>query len=136
MRTVAPVENDITPAEPTEGSGAWARISAALYDPFLWMGERSGLRAHRRELLSQARGRTVEIGCGTGLNLAHYPDDLDDLILAWVLLPGIAQGLGRGMNGVCLGHGLIGLNAAAGERQPKNTWLHVIPGHGKHRVAP
>ena len=75
------MENGITPVEPSEGSGAWARISAALYDPFLWVGERSRLRAHRSELLRQARGRTVEIGCGTGLNLAHYPDDVDDLIL-------------------------------------------------------
>ena len=33
-------------------------------------------------LLAQARGRTFEIGSGTGLNLAHYPDHLDNLVLA------------------------------------------------------
>jgi SAM-dependent methyltransferase len=75
------VDNGTAAVEPSEGSRTWARISAALYDPFLWVGERSGLRAHRSELLGRARGRTVEIGPGTGLNLTHYPDDLDELIL-------------------------------------------------------
>jgi ubiquinone/menaquinone biosynthesis C-methylase UbiE len=36
----------------------------------------------RQELLAQARGRTLEIGSGTGLNLTHYPDELEELILA------------------------------------------------------
>jgi ubiquinone/menaquinone biosynthesis C-methylase UbiE len=40
------------------------------------------MRRRRRELLSQARGQTLEIGSGTGLNLVHYPDDLDGLVLA------------------------------------------------------
>jgi SAM-dependent methyltransferase len=57
------------------------RIARVLYDPFLWVGERAGLRAHRKELLSRARGCTVEIGGGTGLNLPYYPDDLDELVL-------------------------------------------------------
>src|ERR1700712_3154040 len=67
---------------PVAASHAWARAFAALYDPLLWVGERAGMRRHRHELLSQARGRTLEIGSGTGLNLVHYPDDLDDLVLA------------------------------------------------------
>ncbi|RMI30683.1 class I SAM-dependent methyltransferase [Nocardia stercoris] len=37
--------------------------------------------ARRRDLLSRARGRTVELGSGTGLNLGYYPDGLDELIL-------------------------------------------------------
>ena len=69
------------PAEDSSGSRAWARAFAVLYDPFLWVGERAGLRAQRQELLGRAHGRTVEIGCGTGLNLPHYPDDLDELVL-------------------------------------------------------
>ena len=40
------------------------------------------MRGHRKELLSRARGCTLEIGSGTGLNLPHYPDDLDELVLA------------------------------------------------------
>jgi SAM-dependent methyltransferase len=64
------------------GDSAWARAFSLLYDPFLWMGERAGLRAHREALLIQARGRTLEIGSGTGLNLPHYPDNLGELVLA------------------------------------------------------
>jgi hypothetical protein len=73
--------NDATHGARSGGS-AWARAFALLYDPFIWVGERAGLRAHREALLSHARGCTVEIGTGTGLNLPHYPHDLDDLVLA------------------------------------------------------
>jgi ubiquinone/menaquinone biosynthesis C-methylase UbiE len=38
--------------------------------------------ATAHELLTQARGQTLEIGSGTGLNLIHYPDDLNSLVLA------------------------------------------------------
>jgi ubiquinone/menaquinone biosynthesis C-methylase UbiE len=48
----------------------------------LWFAERVGIGELRKELLAKARGRTVEIGSGTGLNLRHYPDDLDELNLA------------------------------------------------------
>lgn len=75
------MEDDVTSGLPS-GDSAWARAFALLYDPFTWVGERTGLRAHRRALLSRARGCTLEIGSGTGLNLPHYPGDLDDLVLA------------------------------------------------------
>jgi SAM-dependent methyltransferase len=75
------MEDDVTEGTPA-GDSTWARAFALLYDPFIWVGERAGLRAHRRALLSQARGCTLEIGSGTGLNLPHYPDDLNDLVLA------------------------------------------------------
>jgi ubiquinone/menaquinone biosynthesis C-methylase UbiE len=79
---VAGVQNTITEVQwSTEASRAWGRLFALLYDPFLWVGERAGLRAHRKELLGQASGCTLEVGCGTGLNLAHYPGDLDELVL-------------------------------------------------------
>lgn len=73
---------DTVQPHPVAGSHAWARAFAALYDPLLWAGERAGMRRHRHDLLAQARGRTLEIGSGTGLNLVHYPDDLDGLVLA------------------------------------------------------
>ena len=60
----------------------WARGFALLYDPFLWAGEVAGMKSRRRALLRQARGRVVEIGAGTGLNVAHYPPGLAELILA------------------------------------------------------
>jgi SAM-dependent methyltransferase len=81
LRNIACMRNDITQTPPSEGSSAWARASAVIYDPFLWAGERAGLRSLRQELLATARGTTVEIGAGTGLNLPNYPDDLDDLVL-------------------------------------------------------
>ena len=62
-------------------SAAWLRIFALVYDPFLWVGEIAGLRRRRRALLRNARGRVVEIGAGTGLNAAFYPDDIDELVL-------------------------------------------------------
>ena len=59
----------------------WPRLSAALYDPVLSLGELTGLRRRRRELLAAAHGRVVELGAGTGLNLPHYPDGLEELLL-------------------------------------------------------
>ena len=63
-------------------SAAWLRIMALVYDPFLWLGELAGLRRRRRRLLADACGRVVEIGAGTGLNIAHYPDGIAELVLA------------------------------------------------------
>jgi SAM-dependent methyltransferase len=79
---VASMTTDTLRLNPTAHSRMWARVFAAIYDPFLWVGELAGMRRHRHELLTHARGQTLEIGAGTGLNLAHYPDDLDPLVLA------------------------------------------------------
>jgi ubiquinone/menaquinone biosynthesis C-methylase UbiE len=65
----------------TPPSGAWMRIFALLYNPFLWLGEIVGMRSQRRALLGQAHGRVVEIGAGTGLNVSLYPDDIAELVL-------------------------------------------------------
>jgi ubiquinone/menaquinone biosynthesis C-methylase UbiE len=55
---------------------------ALLYDPFLWLGERAGMRGRREALLAQAQGRVLEIGAGTGLNLPHYRDTVEEVVLA------------------------------------------------------
>jgi ubiquinone/menaquinone biosynthesis C-methylase UbiE len=57
-------------------------FSARIYEPFLWLGERLGMRQRRRDLLSAATGRVLEIGAGTGLNLAFYPETVDEIVLA------------------------------------------------------
>jgi SAM-dependent methyltransferase len=59
----------------------WARIGARVYDPFLALAERSGMAARRRALLAGAHGRVLELGAGTGLNLAHYPAGITELVL-------------------------------------------------------
>ncbi len=86
VRMIAVVKN-ITHTTPSEEPAIWARAFAVLYDPFLWVGERAGVRALRHEVLGKARGLTVEIGSGTGLNLPHYPDELDELVLVEPDLP-------------------------------------------------
>jgi SAM-dependent methyltransferase len=80
VHIVAVVQNEITQNTPSGGSAAWARVFALLCETFLWVSERVGLRVHRRQLLSRARGCTVEIGSGTGLHLPYYGDDLDELV--------------------------------------------------------
>ena len=50
----------------------WSWLGPRLYDPFLALGELRGLRQRRRELLADGRGRVLEIGAGTGLNVPHY----------------------------------------------------------------
>ncbi|MBA2505473.1 MAG: class I SAM-dependent methyltransferase [Thermoleophilaceae bacterium] len=57
------------------------RAFAAGYDYVLGRSERAGLADIRRDLLSQATGRTVELGAGTGLNLEHYPQAVTELVL-------------------------------------------------------
>jgi ubiquinone/menaquinone biosynthesis C-methylase UbiE len=79
---IAAMNTAIMQSPPSEGSALWAHTFAAIYEPFLWLGERRVLRELRKELLAGARGCTVDIGSGTGLNLPLYPDELDELVLA------------------------------------------------------
>jgi SAM-dependent methyltransferase len=59
----------------------YGRIFAAAYDCAFDAIERAGLSDMRGELLAGARGRTLELGAGTGLNLRHYPGDEITLVL-------------------------------------------------------
>ena len=47
-----------------------------IYDLFLLPFEKLGLARLRSQLLSKASGNVLEIGFGTGLNLAHYPSSI------------------------------------------------------------
>jgi SAM-dependent methyltransferase len=51
----------------------WGRVFSAIYDPLLKGTEEAGLRDRRRAVLSAARGRTIDIGAGTGANLELFP---------------------------------------------------------------
>lgn len=90
--------NKTSPSQPVEV--VESRLVATLYDPLLWLGERLGMAARRRRLLAGAHGAVLEIGAGTGLNLRHYPANLDQLVLAE---PGARMGdridLGRAPSG-------------------------------------
>ncbi len=46
---------------------------APRFNTHLWLLERLLTSRLRRRLLSAARGRVLEVGVGTGLNLPHYP---------------------------------------------------------------
>ncbi|MFI6644101.1 class I SAM-dependent methyltransferase [Streptomyces sp. NPDC050504] len=42
--------------------------------------DRAGIAAHRAELLSGLSGRVIEIGAGNGLNFAHYPGAVSEVV--------------------------------------------------------
>jgi SAM-dependent methyltransferase len=57
-------------------------LFARFYDRLTARTERGGLGDLRRELLSSASGRVLELGAGTGHNLEHYTDAVTELVLA------------------------------------------------------
>jgi SAM-dependent methyltransferase len=59
----------------------WGRLFASFYDRALKASEENGLGDMRRDLLAGARGRVVEIGAGTGVNLDLYGAEVEDLTL-------------------------------------------------------
>ncbi len=58
-----------------------SKLSARLYEPFLWLGEKAGFWRWRKKLVEQVSGSVLELGAGTGLNLPYYPPGLDRLVL-------------------------------------------------------
>jgi ubiquinone/menaquinone biosynthesis C-methylase UbiE len=56
-------------------------LYAAIYDRITSGSERAGLSEERRSLLTHATGATIELGAGTGLNLAHFPPTVTRLCL-------------------------------------------------------
>jgi ubiquinone/menaquinone biosynthesis C-methylase UbiE len=55
------------------------RFFAATYDRQIRRAEKAGLTEMRRGLLAPAAGDVLEIGGGTGANLAHYPPAVTSL---------------------------------------------------------
>jgi len=56
------------------------RVLPALYDLLGGLGEKE-FAPRRRALLAHARGRVLELGAGTGFNVAHYPSAVEELVL-------------------------------------------------------
>ncbi len=57
-------------------------LMSRMYDRFLEGAERAGLGDWRRALLEHARGEVLELGAGTGGNLALYPAAVTRLVLS------------------------------------------------------
>jgi ubiquinone/menaquinone biosynthesis C-methylase UbiE len=57
------------------------RFFAAFYDRLMAGSEDAGLAEMREEVLASARGRTLEIGGGTGHNLGHYTKAVTELVV-------------------------------------------------------
>ena len=56
------------------------RAFAALYDPIFAKSEKEGLSDMRRSVIGDLSGTVVELGAGTGLNLAHYGPGVTRLV--------------------------------------------------------
>ncbi len=56
-------------------------LMAKLYDPFMAKTEEACLGQWREELLGRAKGRVLELGAGTGINLQYYPDDVEVVLV-------------------------------------------------------
>lgn len=61
---------------------SYGRLFAACYDRALSHSEESELGEDRDAIVGSAAGRVLEIGAGTGLNLAHYGDAVTELVLS------------------------------------------------------
>jgi ubiquinone/menaquinone biosynthesis C-methylase UbiE len=71
--------------------GLWNKAFAAGYDRFMAGSERDCFAAHRKELLAGAEGDVIEIGGGTGANLALYHGRLRSLTVTEPERPMIAR---------------------------------------------
>jgi ubiquinone/menaquinone biosynthesis C-methylase UbiE len=58
------------------------RLFALYYPRLLALAENAGQRETRAALISHARGRTLELGAGSGINLAHYTPEVTELIIS------------------------------------------------------
>lgn len=75
------ISHEEAPEGVVHGEHRWDAVFAAIYDRVMRRGETGMLGRRRGELVAKARGRTLEIGAGTGANIPHYPDHVDELIL-------------------------------------------------------
>jgi len=77
--TIADPQNTPASAPHTHGRllSTWGRCFAAIYEPLMQATENGGNADRRAAVLAHARGTVVELGAGTGLNLPHYPTDIE-----------------------------------------------------------
>jgi ubiquinone/menaquinone biosynthesis C-methylase UbiE len=61
-------------------SGHEHPLFARVYERFSVRGESRGQADNRRRLLAGLQGRVVEVGAGNGLNFAHYPAEVTEVV--------------------------------------------------------
>jgi ubiquinone/menaquinone biosynthesis C-methylase UbiE len=59
----------------------WGRMFAAMYDRSMAGSEKAVLRGHREGLLRDVTGSVLELGGGTGANLAFYGPNVTKLVV-------------------------------------------------------
>jgi ubiquinone/menaquinone biosynthesis C-methylase UbiE len=67
--------------------GLRTKVFAMTYDRQIARSEKAGLRAFREDLLVGAQGHVIEIGGGTGANLACYGPGVESLTITEPQLP-------------------------------------------------
>ncbi|MGH9187608.1 MAG: class I SAM-dependent methyltransferase [Acidimicrobiales bacterium] len=55
-------------------------LFARVYERVAATAEQRGQTEHRRELLCGLEGRVIEVGAGHGLNFAHYPATVSEVV--------------------------------------------------------
>src|SRR4051794_38018652 len=85
----------------------WGRMFSAFYDRAFAATEEAGLREMRAQLLKQARGRVLELGAGTGLNLELYPREGIDCLTVTEPDPHMFKQLRSRAQEVCQGAELV-----------------------------
>src|SRR5438309_8828965 len=55
-------------------------IAARLIERAMRSGEKHGQAEHRQRLLAGLSGRVVEVGAGSGINFAHYPSSVTEVV--------------------------------------------------------
>lgn len=88
-------------------NATWGRMFSALYDRAFEASEEAGLREMRRDLLTGARGRVLELGAGTGLNLELYPHEGLDKLTVTEPDPHMFKQLRERAAKVCAGADLV-----------------------------
>jgi ubiquinone/menaquinone biosynthesis C-methylase UbiE len=69
----------------------WGQIFARIYDRVMASTEQHGLGARRDALIAEATGTVVEIGAGTGVNVARYGEGVSELLLVEPEAPMVAK---------------------------------------------
>ena len=63
-----------------EGGDLRHPIVARMWDRMSHKAEDMGAAAHRSEALAGLSGRVIEVGAGNGMNFAHYPDTVSEVL--------------------------------------------------------